>query len=246
VQSIRDAVTKAGVKTVTSVVLRWNPQFETVRQLIADGVLGDLVYGEAEYVHPLKAVYPGYWSFVSKDRGGSAFVCGGCHAVDILRWLGGEIVEVAAFSAGKKINMDFEYDPNVVASLKFANGAVGKLTTILDADTVHLQRACGTEEDHRQRGVLVEALPGKPRLLVVSDDQAGFRRGRAPPVQAGDRPLPRVRRDGSRVARVDRRQLEVDGRVLRHRRVGGERRPPGPGTAFVDIERAREETCGRR
>ena len=147
VQSIRDAVTKAGVKTVTSVVLRWNPQFETVRQLIEDGVLGDLVYGEADYLHPLKTEYPGYWSFVSKDRGGSAFICGGCHAVDILRWLGGEIVEVAAFSAGKKINMDFEYDPNVVASLKFANGAVGKLTTVLDADTPYVFncRLFGTE-----------------------------------------------------------------------------------------------------
>src|SRR5262245_2113749 len=29
-QAIREAVAKAGVKTVTSFVLRWNPQFETV------------------------------------------------------------------------------------------------------------------------------------------------------------------------------------------------------------------------
>ena len=72
--AIRDAVAKAGVKTVTSFVLRWNPQFETVKQLIADGVLGDLVYGEADYWHPLKDDYPGYRSFVSKAQGGSAFV----------------------------------------------------------------------------------------------------------------------------------------------------------------------------
>ena len=67
--AIRDAVAKAGVKTVTSFVLRWNPQFLTVRQLIADGVLGDLVYGEADYWHPLKHAYPGYRSFVTKARG---------------------------------------------------------------------------------------------------------------------------------------------------------------------------------
>jgi predicted dehydrogenase len=147
VQSIRDAVTKAGVKTVTSVVLRWNPQFNTVRQLIADGVLGELVYGEADYWHPFKTEYPGYRSFVSKDQGGSAVVVGGCHAVDILRHLGGEIVEVAAFSSPKRLNQDFEYDPFIVASLRFENGAVGKLSTILDADTPYIFncRLFGTE-----------------------------------------------------------------------------------------------------
>src|SRR6185295_14414666 len=99
--AIRDAVARAGVKTVTSFVLRWNPQFVTVKQLIADGVLGDLVYGEADYWHPLQDAYPGYRSFVSKGLGVSAFVCGGCHAVDSLRYLGGEIAEVSAFSAAK-------------------------------------------------------------------------------------------------------------------------------------------------
>lgn len=137
-RSIREAVTKAGVKTVTSVVLRWNPQFRTVKQLIDDGTFGELVYGEADYWHPLKDIYPGYRSFVSRERGRSSFITGGCHAVDILRYLGGEIVEVAAFSAPKKINMDYEYDPNVVASVRFENGAVGKLATIFDAETPYI------------------------------------------------------------------------------------------------------------
>jgi len=145
--AIRDAVAKAGVKTVTSFVLRWNPQFLTVKQLIADGVLGDLVYGEADYWHPLKPAYPGYRSFVSKEISGSAVLTGGCHAVDILRHLGGEIVEVAAFSAPKRINMDYEYDPNIIASVRFANGAVGKLATVFDADTPYIFncRLFGTE-----------------------------------------------------------------------------------------------------
>jgi predicted dehydrogenase len=145
--AIRDAVAKAGVRTVTSFVLRWNPQFLTVQQLIADGILGDLVYGEADYWHPFKKIYPGYASFVSKEISGSAVVCGGCHAVDILRFLGGEIVEVAAFSGPKRINQDFEYDPSIVASVRFANGAAGKLSTVLDADTPYIFncRLFGTE-----------------------------------------------------------------------------------------------------
>jgi UDP-N-acetyl-2-amino-2-deoxyglucuronate dehydrogenase len=146
-QAIREAVAKAGVKTVTSVVLRWNPQFVTVKQMIADGVLGELVYGEADYWHPLQTYYPGYKSFVSWERGRSSVLAGGCHAIDILRHLGGEIVEVAAFSGPKKINLDYEYEPNVVASLRFENGAVGKLATVFDADTPYIFncRLFGTE-----------------------------------------------------------------------------------------------------
>jgi predicted dehydrogenase len=145
--AIREAVAKAGVKTVTSFVLRWNPQFETVRQMIADGVLGELVYGEADYWHPIHAGTPGYDSKVSQRQGRSALLLGGCHAVDMLRHLGGEIVEVAAFSAPGKLNRDFEFDPNIVASLRFANGAVGKVSTVLDADTPYIYncRLFGTE-----------------------------------------------------------------------------------------------------
>ncbi|AUX46312.1 4,5-dihydroxyphthalate dehydrogenase [Sorangium cellulosum] len=135
---IREAVARAGVKSVTSFVLRWNPQFVTVRQMIQDGVLGDLVYAEGDYWHPLKKIYTGYPSYVSAEIGRSAFITAGCHAVDIVRYLGGEIVEVAAFSTKPRLNPDYQYDPNVVAMVRFANGAVGKLSTVLDADTPYI------------------------------------------------------------------------------------------------------------
>jgi predicted dehydrogenase len=144
---IREAVHKAGVKTGVSFVLRWNPQFVTLRQLIKEGVLGDLIYAEGDYWHPLKKVYPGYRSYVSREIGRSAVITGGCHAVDMVRYLGGEIVEAVAFSAGPKLNLDYEYDPVSVAAVRFANGAVGKLSTVMDADTPYIFniRLFGTE-----------------------------------------------------------------------------------------------------
>ena len=145
---IREAVAKAGVKTVTSFVLRWNPQFETVVKLIREqGILGDLIYGEADYWHPLKKEYPGYPYYVKKEYAGSAFVAAGCHSVDMLRYLGGEITEVAAFSTGPKRDMNFTFQPVTVASLKFANGAVGKLSAVLDGNTPYIFncRLFGTE-----------------------------------------------------------------------------------------------------
>lgn len=132
--ALREAVAKAGVKTVTSFVLRWNPQFVTVRRLIDDGVLGDLIYGEADYWHPARRAQPGS-PYMRKDVVGSAFLSGGCHAVDMLRYLGGEIREVAAFAAPPKRVHTFEFDPVVAASLRFENDAVGKLSALLDGDT---------------------------------------------------------------------------------------------------------------
>jgi predicted dehydrogenase len=147
--AIRDAVAKAGVKTVTSFVLRWNPQFETVIKLIREqGILGELIYGEADYWHPLKVEYPGYPYYVKKAHAGSSFVAAGVHAADMLRFLGGEIVEVAAFStAGPKRDMNFEYSPVTVSSLKFANGAVGKLSSVIEGVTPYIFncRLFGTE-----------------------------------------------------------------------------------------------------
>ena len=131
---IREAVAKAGVKTVTSFVLRWNPQFVTVRQLIDDGILGDLIYGEADYWHPARRSAPDS-PYMRKEKVGSAFLSGGCHAVDMLRYLGGEVTEVAAFSAEPKRIKSFDFPPVSVASLRFANGGVGKLSALLDGDT---------------------------------------------------------------------------------------------------------------
>lgn len=139
-RQIRDAVAKAGVKTVTSFVLRWNPQIETVVKLIRDqGILGELIYGEADYWHPLKVEYPGYPYYVQKKFGGSAFVAAGVHAVDMLRFLGGDIVEVAAFSTpGPKADMNFDYPPVSVSSVKFENGAVGKLSSLIEGNTPYI------------------------------------------------------------------------------------------------------------
>lgn len=135
VDHLVEAVTKAGVKTVTSVVLRWNPQFQTVRALLDDGKLGKLLYAEADYWHPIIKAYPGYPYYVKKISGGSSFTVAGIHAADILRWLAGEVEEVAAFSAGPIANPDFEYPPLTVAALRFVNGAIGKLSSMIEGET---------------------------------------------------------------------------------------------------------------
>ena len=135
---IVEAVKKTGVKSVVSCVLRWNPQFKTIRAMLDDGKLGDLIYAEADYWHPIIKAYPGYPYYMKKISGGSSFTVAGVHAADILRYLAGEIVEVAAFSAGPIMNKEYEYPPVTVASLRFANGAIGKLSSVIEGETPYI------------------------------------------------------------------------------------------------------------
>jgi predicted dehydrogenase len=96
----------------------------------------------------MKQLDSGYPYYMTKKHARSAFAAAGCHAADMLRYLGGEVVEVAAFSTpGPKVNLSFEYPPITVASLRFANGAIGKLSALVEGNTPYIFncRLFGTE-----------------------------------------------------------------------------------------------------
>jgi len=134
-KKLRDAVREAGVKSVVGFVLRWNPLFETLKPLIEDDSIGRIFYGEVDYFHGIGPWYKQYEWNVKKSIGGSSFLSAGCHAVDGLRWfLDEEAVEVTAYSTHSN-NENFslyEYDPTMVAIIKFESGAVGKVASSID------------------------------------------------------------------------------------------------------------------
>ena len=152
-RALRDAVAKAGVKSVVSFVLRWNPLIENLKSLLAAGAVGELFYVEVDYWHGLSGWWSGFHWGRKIETGGSTMLTGGCHAVDCIRWLAGEeIVEVAAF--GNNQRGEFEYDANVVAILKFASGAIGKTSALFDAEmpysfNIDLAGTEGTLRDNR-------------------------------------------------------------------------------------------------
>jgi UDP-N-acetyl-2-amino-2-deoxyglucuronate dehydrogenase len=132
-RALCEAVAKTGVKSVVSFVLRWNPLLENLRSLLAAGAVGKLFYIEVDYWHGLGTEWSG-WHWGHRARtAGSAMLLAGCHAVDTIRWLSrDEIAEVAAVA--NNIKGRYEYDANVVATLKLSNGAIGKTSTLLDAE----------------------------------------------------------------------------------------------------------------
>ena len=147
---MRAAVNKAGVKTVVSFVLRWNPLFQTAKALIADDTLGDIFYTEADYEHDISSWWSGFEEGRQKQYGVSAMLVGGCHAVDAARFFAAKgrneaatPVEVFAYSGGcrkgKEIEYDYfsntfrkapplEYDDLEVLLVKYSNGAMSKVS----------------------------------------------------------------------------------------------------------------------
>ncbi len=147
------AVKKAGVKTVVSFVLHWNPQFMWIARMLEEKAIGDIFYAEVDYWHEMGPWYGQYAWNIKKEMGGSSFLSAGCHAVDAMRYfVRDEITEVCAFS--NKRNMDYEYDTNVVGVVKFSRGAIGKLSSIFEVKApyqfnIDLLGTKGTIRDNR-------------------------------------------------------------------------------------------------
>ena len=124
---VRAAVAAAGVRTVVSFVLRWNPLVETIKALVADGAFGEPFFVQTDYWHNVvQSRYPGGGGY-RRHHPMSAFLAGGCHAVDMARYLmGSDVVEVSAFSYDEE--PDTPAPRTTVAIVKFANGTVGKVS----------------------------------------------------------------------------------------------------------------------
>jgi len=133
--AIRDAVEKAGVKSIVSFVLRWNPLFEIIKSQLADNAVGRLFFGEVDYFHGIGPWYAQYGWNVTKDVGVSSLLSAGCHSVDALRWfMGGEVEEVFQYSTfGKGHDFkEYEYDPTTCTMVKFKDGRLGKVASCIE------------------------------------------------------------------------------------------------------------------
>jgi predicted dehydrogenase len=129
---LADAVEESGVRTVVSFCLRWNPSLQNTANLVREGAIGNLFYAEADYWHGVSDWYTGWDWARTIAEGGSSFLFGGCHAVDAIRWLtDSDIVEVSGAYGGGWDDR-YEYPATVVGTVKFANGAIGKLSSSVD------------------------------------------------------------------------------------------------------------------
>ena len=128
---IRDAVRRAGVRTVVSFELRYNPFLRVARWLRESGRLGRIRFARTQYLSHVTDWYSG-WEWVrTRASGRSHLLAAGCHAVDALRWCSGlEPVEVSAFHT--HFTAGYEWPTTIVVNAKLEQGALGHVTSSTD------------------------------------------------------------------------------------------------------------------
>ena len=128
---IRDAVRHAGVRTIVSFELRYNPFLKFARWMRVAGWLGEVRFARMQYLSHVTDWYSG-WEWVrTRESGRSHLLAAGCHAVDALRWCSGrEPIEVSAFHA--RFTPGYEWPTTIVVNATLEGGALGHVTSSTD------------------------------------------------------------------------------------------------------------------
>ena len=126
-------------KLMIGQVCRFTPAFILAKELIDAGRIGELVFVESEYAHNYNHSR-GYndWRVVPERHG---VVGGGCHAIDLLRWIAGDPIEVYAY-ANHKILTDWPVDDTTIAIYKFPNNVSGKAFVSIGSKRGYTMRSC--------------------------------------------------------------------------------------------------------
>jgi len=133
--AVEEAVKKAGVKTCVCFECRFSSQLLAIKSVIDEGLLGKIHYGEVDYYHGIGPWYGQFRWNTKKDMAGSSLLSAGCHAMDALLLCMGEDFESVSSYATYSENKDFakyEYPTSSVSIVKFKNGTVGKVASVID------------------------------------------------------------------------------------------------------------------
>ena len=133
------AAKKSGVKFMTGQVCRKAPGFIKAKELVDAGKIGELFFVESEYAHDYQFMKP-LWR---KDPVNLRYsiIGGGCHAIDLLRWIAGDPEKVMAL-ANRKVLTDWPVDDCTIAIMQFPNNVVGKIFCGIGVKRDYTMRTC--------------------------------------------------------------------------------------------------------
>lgn len=120
-----NAARKYNKKLMVAHVCRFYSFFQQCKQWTTDGTLGEIYHVETSYIHNYEEI-PGHdgWRFDPEKR--HFLIGGGCHAIDLARWLCGDVDEVSCYSNHYGIPVQ-QYDDHWIINCKFKSGAVGRI-----------------------------------------------------------------------------------------------------------------------
>lgn len=114
-------------KFMVGQICRFTPAFKMAKEIIESGRVGEIYFVESEYAHDYEAIFNDptrQWRADPKRHG---VIGGGCHAVDLLRWLvGGDPYDIHAYGTHKMLKQ-LPYDDSTLAIMKFPGGIMGKV-----------------------------------------------------------------------------------------------------------------------
>ena len=167
-----DAIVKAveahpECKFMIGQICRFTPAFVLAKKIIASGEIGELYFVESEYAHDYQHMFekdPKNWR---SDPERNGVVGGGCHAVDLLRWLvGADPCEVFAYGTHKLLP-EVSYDDANIAIMKFPGEVAGKVFVSTGCKRNYTMRTCvyGT------RGTLIFDNTSDTLKMFAADEQ---------------------------------------------------------------------------
>jgi UDP-N-acetyl-2-amino-2-deoxyglucuronate dehydrogenase len=133
--AVERAVREAGVRLCICFECRYSSQFLATRAVVAQGLLGEIHYGEVDYYHGIGPWYGQFRWNTRRDAGGSALLTAGCHALDaLLLCMEGEVESVTSYATKSRsaIFAPYEYETTSVSILRFADGRAAKCAAVVD------------------------------------------------------------------------------------------------------------------
>jgi len=106
---------------------RTKPDLKKLKQLIESGGIGKpgLVAAQVKWYRPPEYYSKSHWRGTWALDGGGALMNQGVHTVDLLLWLLGDVTRV--YARAVTALHDIEAEDTIVATLEFANGAIGSM-----------------------------------------------------------------------------------------------------------------------
>jgi len=158
------AARKAGKVLQINLSRRYDPFYQTIGRLLAEGRLGQPRHIRAIRVHtsaPDRGWSPGASWFVTRKHGGGIVGDIGVHVGDMMQWYFGDVESIRALTATRRPDIDVV--DNATALFRFRNGATGLLEL---SWTSPVNRMCF--EVHGSEGVLLGAAPGDGLQILRS------------------------------------------------------------------------------
>jgi UDP-N-acetyl-2-amino-2-deoxyglucuronate dehydrogenase len=126
--AVIDACHKAGVKLGVTLQRRAEPLFARIHDAVEAGDLGDLTLGLVTLPYYRSQAYfsQADWRGTWASDGGGVLINQGIHLLDLLVWCLGDVLEVLAHA--DTLQREIEVEDTLVATLRFANGALATVT----------------------------------------------------------------------------------------------------------------------